>query len=86
MNVADVNLISQLSDPALAAEAPDRPMMGVIVATARTMFPGDAWDEVEAHIKRAWNDLADPASWEQVQPWIHAEWLRNNGGSSSDGA
>jgi len=67
--------------PGTPATPRDCPLMQSVLATARMMFPGDPWEEVEPHMQRAWVTIAEPVAWEDARPWLHDAW----GADGSDG-
>ena len=50
-----------LHQPGTPASPRDCPLLQSILATARQMFPGDPWEEVEPHLQRAWASIAEAA-------------------------
>lgn len=60
--------------PGTPASPRDCPLLQSVLATARQMFPGDPWEEVEPHMQRAWNSIAEPVSWEDARPWLQDAW------------
>jgi len=60
--------------PGTPATPRDCPLMQSVLATARQMFPGDPWEEVEPHMQRAWTRIAEPVAWEDVRPWLQDAW------------
>ena len=72
--------------PGTPASPRDCPLLQSVLATARQMFPGDPWEEVEPHMQRAWNSIAEPVSWEDARPWLQDAWGADDdsvGGKSS---
>jgi hypothetical protein len=51
-------------------------MLLAILQAARSMFPGQDWDEVEHHVRRAWNDVSHEAtaSWQDIRTRARREW------------
>ena len=60
--------------PGTPASPRDCPLLQSVLATARQMFPGDPWEEVEPHMQRAWKSIAEPVSWEDARPWLQDAW------------
>ena len=56
----------------------ESPLMRSILNAAQVMFAGDAWEDVEPHLRRAWRTILDPTPWEAVRGWMHASWLKQN--------
>ena len=79
--------------PRFSARTPspqDSALMHAILNAAQQMFPGDPWEDVEPHLRRAWRTILDPTPWEDVRDWMHAAWLERNGdppaANAGDGA
>lgn len=51
-------------------------MLRAIIQAARTMFPGEAWAEVEHHVRRAWADVSHDAeaSWQEIRGRARRAW------------
>ena len=75
--------------PRFSARTPspqDSALMHAILNAAQQMFPGDPWEDVEPHLRRAWRTILDPTPWEDVRDWMHASWLKlGNGIAANDG-
>jgi hypothetical protein len=66
--------------PAPAPVTPEEcPLMQSVLGAARQMFPGDPWEEVEPHLRRAWRSIREPTPWEGVEDWMHAAWTAPEG-------
>jgi len=62
----------------------DCPLKRSILGAARQMFPGDPWEEVEPHLRRAWRSIREPTPWEAVREWMRAAWLTPQAGPAAN--
>ena len=53
----------------------DCPLMRAILNAAQQMFPGDPWEDVEPHMRRARRSILEPTPWEEVRDWMRASWM-----------
>jgi hypothetical protein len=51
-------------------------MLHAILKAARAMFPGQDWEAVENHVRRAWSDVSHDAavSWQEIRARARREW------------
>lgn len=57
-------------------------MLRSILDAAGGMFPGQDWESVESHVRRAWNSIVHDHAWELVREGARAEWERRLAGGS----
>lgn len=83
-----MNQIRPMNTAATPAATPeDCPLMEAVIAAAREMFPGDPWEDVEPHLRRAWRSIREPTPWEEVHAWMRIAWAAaTTSPAANDGA
>ena len=64
-------------------DLPLPPMLHAIIDAATVMFPGQAWPDIEEHVRRAWHSVAHDQAWEQVRDCARHEWERRQASEAS---